>query len=319
MSQKLGTIRKVDLRNVWEKEDKEFTPWLKENIELLSEKLGIEIIDTQTEESIGDFRLDIIGKDANSNKFIAVENQLEPTDHNHLGQLITYSAGIDAGIIIWIAKELRDEHTRALEWLNENSVSDISFFGVEVHVISIDDSSPAVDFRVIVKPNDWERNVKSSTTKSEIGLNYSDFYSQLVDFYSGINPSFRKVKARPQNWLSFSASKGALRFGWSLRTGNRFSVELYIDTGDEIENKRIFEELRKHKDEIDLQIKKIEWEELETKRACRVVIYRKMSGPIKSLKPEEKDDLISWGAVAIEKSVHHTIIQKLRPDPMCSL
>ena len=295
MEQKLGKIKRVDLRNIWKKEDKEFTPWLKENIDLLSEKLGIEIIDTQIEEKIGDFKLDIIGKEANTKKFVAVENQLESTDHNHLGQLITYSAGVNAGIIIWIAKELREEHKRALEWLNENSISEISFFGVEVHAISIDNSNPAVDFRVIVKPNDWERNIKSSTTKTDTEISYVDFYSKLVNFYSGINPKFRKVKAQPQNWLNFgAASRGGLYFGWAFRMGNRFSVELYIDTGDEIENKRIFDELKKYKD--DLGIKGVEWEELETKRAFRIVIYRKTSGPIKSLRDREKDDLIDWGA-----------------------
>lgn len=294
MRQKLGKIKRVDLRNIWKKEDKEFTPWLKENIDLLSEKLGIEIIDTQTEEKIGDFKLDIIGKDANTNKFVAVENQLESTDHNHLGQLITYSAGVNAGIIIWIAKELREEHKRALEWLNENSISEISFFGVEVHAISIDNSNPAVDFRVIVKPNDWERNIKSSTTRTDTEISYIDFYSKLVNFYSEINHKFRKVKAQPQSWLNFGAGRGGLYFGWAFRMGNRFSVELYIDTGDEIENKRIFDELKKYKD--DLGINGVEWEELETKRACRIVIYRKTSGQIKSLKDREKDDLINWGA-----------------------
>lgn len=295
MEQKVGKIKRVDLRNIWKKEDKEFTPWLKENIDLLSEKLGIEIMDTQIEEKIGDFKLDIIGKEANTKKFVAVENQLESTDHNHLGQLITYSAGVNAGIIIWIAKELREEHKRALEWLNENSISEISFFGVEVHAISIDNSNPAVDFRVIVKPNDWERNIKSSTTKTDTEISYVDFYSKLVNFYSGINPKFRKVKAQPQNWLNFgAASRGGLYFGWAFRMGNRFSVELYIDTGDEIENKRIFDELKKYKD--DLGIKGVEWEELETKRAFRIVIYRKTSGPIKSLRDREKDDLIDWGA-----------------------
>ena len=296
MKQEIGKIKKVDLRNIWKKEDKEFTPWLKENIDLLSEKLGIEIIDTQTEEKIGDFRLDIIGKDANTNKFVAVENQLESTDHNHLGQLITYSAGVNAGIVIWIAKELREEHKSALEWLNENSISEISFFGVEVHAISIDNSNPAVDFRVIVKPNDWERNIKSSTTRTDTKISYVDFYSKLVNFYSEINPKFRKVKAQPQSWLNFSAGRGGLYFGWAFRMGNRFSVELYIDTGDEIENKRIFDELEKHKAEIELGIKDVEWEELEDRRACRIVIYRKTSGPIKSLIDKEKDDLINWGA-----------------------
>lgn len=296
MKQKLGKIQRVDLRNIWKKEDKEFTPWLKENIDLLSEKLGIEIIDTQSEERIGDFKLDIIGKDANTSKLVAVENQLESTDHNHLGQLITYSAGVNAGIIIWIAKELREEHKRALEWLNENNISEISFFGVEVHVISIDDSNPAVDFRVIVEPNDWERNIKSSATRTDTEISYVDFYSKLVNFYSEINPKFRKVKAQPQSWLNFSAGRGGLRFGWAFRMGNRFSVELYIDTGDEIENKRIFDKLKKYKDTIDLEIKGVEWEELETKRACRIVIHRKTSGQIKTLQDKERDNLINWGA-----------------------
>jgi len=300
MTQGLGKIKKVDLRNIWKKENKEFTPWLKENIELLSDKLGIEIIDTRTEESIGDFKLDIIGTDANSNKSVAVENQLESTDHTHLGQLITYSAGINAGIIIWIAKELREEHIRALEWLNENSIAEISFFGVEVHAISIDDSNPAVDFRVIVKPNDWERSIRSSTAKSETELNYVNFYSKLANSYSEINPTFRKLKALPQSWSQFGAGRSGLYFGWAFRIGNRFSLELYIDTGDEIENKRIFDELKNCKDKIDLEIKGVEWEELETKRACRIVIYRKTSGPIKSMKDKEKDDLIKWGSIQMK-------------------
>jgi len=170
------------------------------------------------------------------------------------------------------------------------------FFDVEVHAISIDDSNPAVDFRVIVEPNDWERNIKSSTTKTDTEISYVDFYSKLVNFYSEINPKIRKVKAQPQSWLNFGAGRGGLYFGWAFRTGNRFSVELYIDTGDEIENKRIFDELKKYKDKIDLEIKGVEWEELETKRACRIIIYRKTSSPIKTLKDKEKDDLINWGA-----------------------
>lgn len=299
---KLGEIKEVELREIWEKEDKEFTPWLKENIDLLSEKLGIEIIDVETEENIGGFRLDLIGKDANSNKIVAVENQLEPTDHPHLGQLITYSAGVDAGFVVWVAKELRDEHKKALKWLNKNCFSDILFFGVEVHAISIDDSNPAVDFRVVVKPNDWEGNIKSSTTTSEREIFYFNFFSKLVDSYSEKNPEFRKPKVGPKQWLGFNAGRSGLSFNWALsRRRNRFSVELYIDTGNGTENKRIFDELKSHKAEIDLEIEGVEWEELETRRACRIVIYRENiyrenSGILKSLNEEEKEGLVEWGA-----------------------
>lgn len=290
----LGKMIKIPLREIFKKEDKEFTPWLKENIDLLSEKLSIEIIDVQTEKNIGDFRVDMIGKDTNSNKFVIIENQLESTDHDHLGKLITYSAGINAGIIIWIAKELRDDHKNALEWLNENSIQDISFFGVEIHAVSINNSIPAIDFRVIIKPNDWERNIISTLTETK--TEYVNFFSELVNSYSDINPKFRKVKAQPQSWLNFGAGMSGLKFGWMFRIGNRFGVELYIDTGDEIENKRIFDRLKNYKDKIDLEIKGVEWEELGTKRACRIVINKKTSGPIKSLKDKDKDDLIKWGS-----------------------
>lgn len=292
----IGKIKKIPLREIFKKEDKEFTPWIKENIDLLSKKLSIEIIDVQTEKNIGDFRVDIIGKDVNTNKFVIIENQLESTDHDHLGKLITYSAGINAGIIIWIAKELRDDHKNALEWLNENIIQDISFFGVEIHAFSINNSPPAIDLRVIVKPNDWERNVKRSTTLTDTQIEYVNFFSELVNSYSDINPRFRKVKARPRSWLRFGAGISGLKFGWKFRSGNRFGVELYIDTGDDIENKRIFDRFKNYKDKIDLEIKGVEWEELETKRACRIAINRKTSGPIKSLKNKEKDDLIKWGS-----------------------
>lgn len=293
----LGTIKSVDLRNIWRKEDRHFTPWLSENIEILAEKLGIEIIDVRTEEEIGNFKLDIIGKDANSNRFVAIENQLETTNHNHLGQLITYSAGIDAAIIIWIAKEIREEHKNALEWLNENSLSDISFFGVEISAIAIDDSNPAVDFKPVVKPNNWERELKTSASKSltETEQNYHEFYSKLIDEYSSIDKSFKKIKVYPQSWMQYGAGKTGLSFGWAFRMGNRFSVELYIDTGDKDTNQDIFEEFKNKKNEIDSRIKGVEWESLETKRACRIVIYKSQSAPIKSLQEDEKGELLEWG------------------------
>jgi hypothetical protein len=300
VNQKLGKIKQVNLKDVFEKEDKDFTPWLNENIEILGEKLNIDIIDSNIEEKVGNFSCDIIARDSDSNKIIIIENQFGTTNHDHLGKILTYSAGKQAGIIIWIAENFREEHKKALEWLNENvdPENGPSFFGVEIKLIKIENSPPAPDFRIVVKPNDWERMVKmSSQTMSETAKKYLEFYSKLVDEYKKINPKWRKVKPQPQSWLSFGAGKSGLSFAWAFKSNNRFAVELYIDTGDKNENERIFEEIEKYKEKIEKEIpEKISWEKLEEKKACRIAIYKSIKGPIKSISEKDHPTIIKWGA-----------------------
>ncbi|RLG10553.1 MAG: DUF4268 domain-containing protein [Thaumarchaeota archaeon] len=299
IKQKLGKIKQVDLKDVFEKEDKDFTPWLNENLNILGKKLNLDIIDSNIEESVGNFSCDIIARDSDSNKIIIIENQFGTTDHEHLGKILTYAAGKQAGVIIWIAENFREEHKKALEWLNENVDPEggPSFFGIEIKLIKIEDSPPAPDFRIVVKPNDWERMIKiSSQTMSETAKKYLKFYSKLVDEYKKINPRWRKVKPQPQSWLSFGAGKGGLSFVWAFKSNNRFAIELYIDTGDKNKNERIFEELEKHKDKIENEIKGLIWEKMEEKRACRIAIYKNIKGSIKYLSEEDYPEIIEWAS-----------------------
>ena len=231
IKQKLGKIKQVNLKDVFEKEDKDFTPWLNENLNILGKKLNLDIIDSNIEESVGNFSCDIIARDSDSNKIIIIENQFGTTDHDHLGKILTYAAGKQAGVIIWIAENFREEHKKALEWLNENVDPEggPSFFGIEIKLIKIEDSPPAPDFRIVVKPNDWERMIKiSSQTMSETAKKYLEFYSKLVDEYKKINPRWRKVKPQPQSWLSFGAGKGGLSFVRAFKSNNRFAIELIL-------------------------------------------------------------------------------------------
>lgn len=304
IKQNIGKIKVVEIRNVFEKEDKDFTPWLNENLDLLGEKLNIDIIDSNIEEDVGSFSCDIIAKDSDSNKTIVIENQFGTTNHDHLGKIFTYASGKNASTIIWIAEEFREEHKKALEWLNENvdPKSSLSFFGVEIKLIKIENSPPAPDFNIIVKPNDWERNIKfSSQAISETSKKYLDFYTKLSDKYSEINPKWRKVKSQPQSWLSFGAGKSGLGFAWAFKSNSRFSVELYIDTGDKNENERIFEELEKNKDKIKSEIEGLTWEKLEEKRACRIAIYKKTNGSIKILSEKDYQEIIKWATETMKQ------------------
>ena len=304
LKQNLGRIKQIKLKKVFDKEDNDFTPWLNENLDILGEKLNIDIIDSNIEENVGNFSCDIIARDSDSNKMIVIENQFGTTNHDHLGKILTYAAGKQAGIIIWIAENFREEHKKALEWLNENVNPEEgpSFFGVEIKLIKIADSPPAPDFRIVVKPNDWERMIKmSSQTMSETEKKYLKFYSKLVEEYKKSNPRWRKVNPQPQSWLSFGAGKTRLSFVWAFKSNNRFAVELYIDTGDRNENERIFEELEKHKDKIESELKGLTWERMEERRACRIAIYRNIKGSIKYLLEEDYPEIIEWASKTMNR------------------
>jgi hypothetical protein len=294
MAKKLERIEEVDLREIFKSEAGDFTPWLAENLDQLSARLGIEIVDPEVEKHVGDFRLDIIGIDSNTRKFVAVENQLEISNHSHLGQLITYSSGVEAGIVVWISPELRTEHQQALIWLNENS--DTSFFGVEVRAIRIGDSDPAIDFRVRVAPNDWSRGIRDSISQiSPRNELYRLFFEDLTSRYWTGKTGHRKPRARPQNWFTFGAGKSGIAFGWSFRSEDRFSAELYIDASeDPNQNIEYLKQLRTLA-KITETIEGLEWEELPERRACRIVYYRSGEIELISGDPELREKVIVWG------------------------
>lgn len=166
----LGKMKKIkDLRSVWKNEPKNFSKWLseEENLNLLGNEIGVDITLDQLESRVGDFSVDILATEVDTNKKIIIENQLEDTNHDHLGKIITYASGKNAEIIIWIVKRAREEHRKAIEWLNDNIDAKISFFLVEIELWQIDNSPLAPHFNVIERPNDWAKNVKNLESLSE--------------------------------------------------------------------------------------------------------------------------------------------------------
>ena len=146
----------------------DFTPWLAEddNLTLLADAVGLEITVDETESSVGDFNVDIYATETGTDRKIIIENQLEDTNHDHLGKLITYASGKSADIVIWVVKRAREEHRSAIEWLNNHTDENIAFFLVEIKLYQIGSSDIAVKFEVVEKPNDWTKKIKRNTSNS---------------------------------------------------------------------------------------------------------------------------------------------------------
>ena len=167
----LGTLEEIkDLREVWSHEAHDFTPWLAKNISILGDEVGIDISIEETESSVGDFNVDIFATDADTGKKIIIENQLEETDHDHLGKLITYASGKSADLVIWLVRKARPEHRAAIEWLNNHTDEGVGFILCEIKVFRIGNSEPAPKFEIIEQPNNWVKEMKkpSGTNKRTV-------------------------------------------------------------------------------------------------------------------------------------------------------
>lgn len=161
----LGELREVGLREAWDHEAHSFTPWLCDHLDRLGAKIGIELEFVSRETRVERFAADILARDARTGRPVLIENQLERSDHRHLGQILTYLSGLGAETVIWVAADFEDAHLSALNWLNEHTVEPFAFLAVRVKVVRIGDSLPAPLFEVIARPNDWDRRVQAAAPK----------------------------------------------------------------------------------------------------------------------------------------------------------
>lgn len=295
----LGSLTEVDLRQVWGYEARDFTPWLKENIERLNQVLGLDIEIIEREGPVGPFAVDLVGQDLGSGRTVIIENQLEPTDHTHLGQLLTYTAGRGAKIVIWISPQFREEHRQALDWLNENTGEDQAFFGVEIKLVRIDDSRPAPLFKLVSQPNEWQKSVASVRTTSARGEAYQAFWTTFLERLKERAPGFTNAKkGLPQSWFNISAGRSGFAYATAFKLKGRFGVELYIDTGDKDKNEQFFDLLYGQKDGIEQELGIVlSWERMDNARACRIAAYRE--GSIEA-DGQELKELQDW---AIDKLI----------------
>ncbi len=315
MNKQLGRLQKVELRDIWDTEDRDFTPWLakEENISLLGSTIGIDLIVEKVEQQVGPFRADILCKDEASDNLVLIENQLEKTDHKHLGQLLTYATGTKAVSIVWVAANFTDEHRAALDWLNSITDESFNFFGLEIELYKIGESPVAPHFKVICQPNDWsksistaERNIGSdqvSLTKQKQLSFWNEFGKKLILSGSHLKPR----KARPQHWTNIALGTTGFQISCTINTVNdTVGAQVYIR-----DSKEAFRALENEKESIEKEFgEKFDWEYLPEKVASRIAIYRP-----DSVLDEENDwhIMIDWIIEKAEKihSVFSKRIQKL--------
>lgn len=214
MIPKLGKVQRVDVRSAWMNEASHFTPWLasEEGMELLQDTLGMELEVEATEKFVGPFKADILAKrtDTTDDHWVLIENQLERTDHRHLGQLLTYAAGLDAVTIVWVAESFAEEHRAALDWLNDVTGEGLEFFGLEIELWQIEGSPPAPMFNLVAEPNEWTKEVKqqaSDGTLSDTQKLQKRYWRGLRELLLERNGRVRPGKAQAQSWVTYALGK----------------------------------------------------------------------------------------------------------------
>lgn len=274
---KLGKLKEIDIRTVWPHEQYDFSKWLAqdENIQELGDSLNLSLTDIETETSVGNFRCDILAKDELTGKMVLIENQLEATNHDHLGKIITYASGLDAAVVVWIVASARAEHASAIEWLNKHTDDEISFFLLEVHAFKIGDSDPAPQFTIIEQPNDFAKTVKSVAKSNDLNESQKqrlEFWTQFNDVVETKGKPFNKRKATTDHWYNVAIGSSDANISIDLvNKEHKIRVSLWIS-----DNKELYDALAMRKDEIEEALGfTLEWNRLDNKKASYISAYIK--------------------------------------------
>jgi len=271
----LGRLERVDLREVWTGEASGFTPWLasEENLALLGKTISVDLELGAIEKWVGPFRADIVCKDTATGAWVLIENQLERTDHTHLGQLLTYAAGLKAVTIVWIAQHFTEEHRAALDWLNEVTHESVNFFGLEIEIWRIGDSARAPKFNVVCQPNEWIKSTTAIATEpSTTQQLYAEWYSGLMDYIEEHNTLVTRVKPAARYWANFGVGRSAFSLQSLLSLKNRrLGVNLSIFDPN---SKPHFHLLRLQQTQIEAEAgQSLEWRELPTMKSSDISTY----------------------------------------------
>lgn len=300
----LGELKKIDLRKQWPHEAIDFTRWLakEENIVLLADELDISVEDIKVEEATGRYNADIVAKESNTGRIVIIENQLETTDHKHLGQILTYASAHDASIIVWIVKDYTEEHKQAIDWFNHNMPETISFFLAQIELWQINDSLPAPRFNIISQPNNWAKTIKQGGriergSPSELKLLQQRFWNEFKEY---VNKDKSQTTLnlgrtpRPQHWYDISIGSSKVNVSLTFNSKQeQVGCELYIKNDE-----TVYSKLKAQKETIEKEIgSSLDWMDLPESAAFRIALTKKGDPTNEEKWPE----YFSWLKQAAEK------------------
>lgn len=274
---KLGLLEGVELRDYWEHESSNFTTWLfkEENLSILGETLGISIESIELEHKVGTLNVDILAKNSDTDEKIIIENQLEKTDHSHLGQILSYASGTDSKTVIWIAREFKDEHIKTLDWLNNITPDGISFFGLEMELWKIGNSEPAPKFNIVCKPNIWTKSFNTGGVIGEIKgirLVLNEFWGEMCDYFKLHKSTLCSQKSSPRHWYDIAIGRSKFKIALSV-SPEKSQIGCEIHMSSEVSDTG-FLLLEEQKVEIEKELGiKLKWQHLHERGVSRIVLY----------------------------------------------
>lgn len=274
--QNVGTLRKIeDLRTVWKNEERDFSAWLSksENLLLLGNEIGIDLLLEERESSVGNGSIDILATEEGTGRKIIIENQLSDSNHDHLGKIISYAAGKDAKVIVWVVKKAKDEHQSAINWLNENTQEDVGFFLVEIELYQIGDSLPAPKFNIVEKPNEWTKAMRSERDHSDTKQLQFNFWQSFRDYAMKTDfvHSFTLRKARPQHWYDIGIGMKEAHISLTVNTQKKkITASIYIP-----DDKLLYANFEREKNKIEEELNlKLDWNPIPEGKAARIGIEK---------------------------------------------
>lgn len=271
-----GVLEEVPVRELWKHEQYDFSNWLaqKDNIDYLGDILGLTLTDIDQEVFVGSYRCDLVAKDETSGIKIIIENQLEASNHDHLGKIITYASGLNANVIVWIVTQAREEHRSAIEWLNNNTGNDLSFFLIEIHAYKIGDSLPAPKFEIVEKPNGFIKYSKVGKGSKDVNVAQAESEAERLEFWTQFNDvvasrgkPFNIRKATTDNWYDVALGRSDVYISITLvNKTSKIGIQVYL-----YDNKDLFDALYAQKDEIESKLgMTLDWRRLDNKKASRI-------------------------------------------------